>query len=106
MHHGIVKAYSFGEDARVIVNLKNGTTQESEDVKYVVHEYIRGWDLDQWLVNVGPIGEIIGKQFVAQLLDIMYHLHTNNISHNYMFNNSILLCPDTFQVKLTNFEYV
>ena len=101
-----MQTHSCGEDAKLILNLRNGMQQEIENVKYVVHSYIQGWDLNQWLVAVGPIGETIGQYFVSQLFDIVSHLHKNSISHNNLFNKSIIICSDTFQIKLSNFELV
>ena len=70
------------------------------------HEFIKGWDLDHWLVNFGPIGEQLGSFFVKDLFSYVNYLHQNNISHNNLFNKSILLCQSSFQIKLTNFENI
>ena len=62
--------------------------------------------MNHWLINYGPIGERLGKKWAKDLFLAVAFLHENNISHNNLFNKSILISQDTFEIKLTNFENI
>jgi serine/threonine protein kinase len=74
----------------------NNRLQSAHDVDFVCHEFVKGWDLNHWLINFGPIGEQLGSYFVKDLFSYVSYLHQNNISHNNFFNKSILICQNSF----------
>ncbi|KAF2773308.1 hypothetical protein EJ03DRAFT_125829 [Teratosphaeria nubilosa] len=80
--------------------------QDIEHHLYIIMEYVPCGDMQQCLLQYGPLDEDIAKKMAAQVLDSLSYLHKKKITHRDIKPDNILIAdmqPDTFTVKLSDF---
>ncbi|KAF4553598.1 Protein kinase domain-containing protein 38 [Elsinoe fawcettii] len=73
---------------------------------YIIMEFVGCGDLQQYIVNNGPLPDMMGKSMAVQVLTALSYLHTKRITHRDIKPDNILIAnadPDNFWVKLSDF---
>ena len=96
-HQGIVKMHDGGHDGSV-VDTKHHVQY---NIDYIVMDFEK-YEMFDFCVDMGAMGEEAGKFFLHQLVDTMQYVHDNNISHRDLKLDNMLI-DDNLNTKVLDF---
>ena len=99
-HKGIVKLIEFGEKGCV----QKSSGQITDNLVYLLMEYIPGGTLFNLCERSGQMGEDIGRFFLHQFVDVIQDMHNHNIVHRDIKLENILI-NDDMSIKFADFGF-
>lgn len=99
-HKGIVKLIEFGEKGCV----QKSSGQITDNLVYLLMEYIPGGTLFNLCERSGQMGEDIGRFFLHQFVDVIQDMHNQNIVHRDIKLENILI-NDDMSIKFADFGF-
>lgn len=74
----------------------------NKEYQFLVFEYYDGISLHKFIKN-NKLNSINIKKIIYQIIEAVYQLHKNNIVHNDLKLENILICPKTLNIKIIDF---
>ena len=96
-HEGIVKMHEGGHDGYVIDTKHN----VQYNIDYIVMDFEK-YEMFDFCVDMGAMGEEAGKFFLHQLVDTMQYIHNNNIAHRDLKLDNMLI-DNNLNTKVLDF---
>lgn len=100
----------FHREAKAIARLRHPTilevydySTESDDLAYIVMEYIRGENLRQYLEAHGPPPAEVVAAIAISLCHALEHAHEQGVIHRDLKPENVMVCAETSTIKLMDF---
>lgn len=99
-HENVVKLRGYGTNG-VVIRPKG---QRCDNLVYIMMDYVEGGLLFDFVKKMGGVGEEAGRDFLAQMLDVLEHMHSKGVVHRDLKLENILVDYD-LNLKLTDFGF-